>query len=742
MRLRPEQEQIVNYQGGRMGVAAVPGSGKTFTLSTLAASLVARGGLQDDQEVLIVTLVNSAVDNFSEQINRFIKEEGLIPGMGYRVRTLHGLAHDIVRERPGLVGLPERFDILDERESTSLLTSITTGWIAEHPDFQTSFTNSEYDLHRLRKEWEDLANDLANALIRQAKDLQLSPSDFRLRLQATGANTPLLEFGCDVYARYQQLANMRAAVDFDDLMHLALKALESDPDFLERIRHRWPYILEDEAQDSSRLQESILRLLSGGHDNWVRMGDSNQAIYETFTTASPEYLRSFLRERGVTAKSLSVSGRSTRSVIWLANRLADWSRSDHPVEALRSSLTLPLIYPTASDDPKPNPKDNPDGIRIMAYKYLPDDEIQAVTRSVAKWLPDNQDKTVAILVPRKARGYKVVEALKMLGVPYLELLNSTVSTRQTADVLAAILRALNEPTSGGKLADAYRRITQLDEEQKDKEDTFKEVTALLRRIRHMEDFFNPMPGHDWMKEIEGEDISQFVLSELAAFRDRMIRWQQACLLPIDQLMITIGQDLFTKPADLALVHKLALMLEQSSRNHPDVNLPEYAEQLYTIATNQRKFLGFTDEDTGFDPEKHKGKVIIATVHKAKGLEWDRVYLISVSTYDYPSAVAGDTFIGEKWFIRGRLNLQAEALSQLNALAKGDAVGLWMEEGFATEEARLSYASERLRLLYVGITRAKEDLIITWNSGQRGESNMALPLNILLKEWEKHHAAQA
>ncbi len=742
MKLRPEQESIITYQGGRMGVAAVPGSGKTFTLSKLAATLVARGGLHDDQEVLIVTLVNSAVDNFSEQINRFIKEEGLIPGMGYRVRTLHGLAHDIVRERPGLVGLPERFDILDERESTNILTSITTGWINEHPDFQSSFTNPDYDLRRLRKEWEELANDLANALIRQAKDLQLSPSEFRSRLQSAGTQAPLLEFGCDIYARYQQLANLRAAVDFDDLMHLALKALESDPDFLERIRHRWPYILEDEAQDSSRLQESILRLLSGDHNNWVRMGDSNQAIYETFTTASPEFLRSFLRERGVSAKSLSVSGRSTRSIIWLANRLADWSRSDHPVETLRSSLTLPLIYPTGLDDPKPNPKDNPDGIRIMAFKYLPDDEIQAVSRSVAKWLPDNPDKTVAILVPRKARGYKVVEALKLLGVPYLELLNSTVSTRQTADVLAAILRSLNEPSSGGKLADAYRRITQLDEVNKEKDDIFKEVTTLLRRIHRMEDYFNPIPGRDWMQENDSEELRPEVQNELAAFKERMTRWQQACLLPIDQLMITIGQDLFTSPADLALVHKLALMLEQLTRNHPGMNLPEFAEQLYTIATNQRKYLGFTDEDTGFDPEKHKGKVIIATVHKAKGLEWDRVYLISVSTYDYPSAVAGDTFIGEKWFLRSRLNLQAEALAQLNAMAKGDAVGLWMEEGFATEEARLSYASERLRLLYVGITRAKEDLIITWNSGQRGESNMALPLGVLLSEWEKHHAAQA
>ncbi|NIP85784.1 MAG: UvrD-helicase domain-containing protein, partial [Planctomycetales bacterium] len=56
----------------------------------------------------------------------------------------------------------------------------------------------------------------------------------------------------------------------------------------------WPYILEDEAQDSSRLQEEILRKLAGKGGNWVRVGDPNQAIFETFTTADPKYLRDFM----------------------------------------------------------------------------------------------------------------------------------------------------------------------------------------------------------------------------------------------------------------------------------------------------------------------------------------------------------------------------------------------------------------------------------------------------------------
>jgi len=104
--LRPHQQQILQYTHGKMGVSAVPGSGKTWTLSLLAAEIIQRGSMDDEQEVLIVTLVNSAVDNFYQRVSDFVKERGLLPNLGYRVRTLHGLAHDIVRERPALVGGP------------------------------------------------------------------------------------------------------------------------------------------------------------------------------------------------------------------------------------------------------------------------------------------------------------------------------------------------------------------------------------------------------------------------------------------------------------------------------------------------------------------------------------------------------------------------------------------------------------------------------------------------------------
>ncbi len=144
------------------------------------------------------------------------------------------------------------------------------------------------------------------------------------------------------------------------------------------------------------------------------------------------------------------------------------------------------------------------------------------------------------------------------------------------------------------------------------------------------------------------------------------------LLPIDQIMLTLAQDLFTEPADLAIAHKLAAVLRRASQTHPDWRLPELTEELAVIARNERRFLGFSEDDTGFDPDKHQGKVVVATMHKAKGLEWDRVYLMSVNNYDFPS---GDGLrpvtSSEKWFVRDNLNLEAEALAQLEAAVSSD-----------------------------------------------------------------------
>ncbi len=797
--LRPSQQKILRYTGGRLGIAAVPGAGKTHILSALAAKIIREGWLAEDQEVLIVTLVNSAVDNFEARIKHFF-DNPLQAIYKYRVRTLHGLAHDIVREKPARVGLEERFSIIDEREADFIRRESVNACLANHSldDYlDPTLDDSKRDWVK-RQQLPEVLDSLAFAFIRSAKDRLLTPESLRAKLDASPAPLPLAELGWRIYADYQRALAYRGAVDFDDLIRLALTLLESDEEYLERLRYRYPFILEDEAQDSSLTQERILSLLSSGSEppsslrdippnfreigrsrrgvgNWVRVGDPNQAIFETFTTASPELLRVFIQNNP--HEDMPESGRSQPSIIALANHLIDWVMTSHPVPEARTALSPPHIVPVPEDDPQQNPPDDPAAIRFISKKFTPEEELEAVVKSVKSYLdsiadlPDAEKPTIAILVPRNTRGVEVVNELRKRGIEPIELISSTSETRAAAESLSHLLSYLADPRSARKLSKAYevfRRDWRFEAGKEERigewEDSvvrrewIGQVATLIRKMVDVENFIAPQNANDWLASL-GESEAEQVIHELSAFRIVVRRWQAAVTLPIDQLILTLAQDVFSKASDLALAHKLALVLRQAADDHPDWRLPELTAELAVIAKNERRFIGFSSDDSGFDPERHRGRVVVTTMHKAKGWEWDRVYLMSVNNYDFPSNMPNDRFISEKWFIRGGLNLQAEALAQLTALGSryGDdgRVGRspyrdpsptrppndeydWYEEGAATMRSRLDYVKERLRLFYVGITRAKRDLIVTWNTGRHGDATPSLPMSELMGWWEERH----
>jgi len=600
-KLRPSQERILQYQNGKMGVSAVPGSGKTWTLSYLAAKLIRAGAVNPNQEVLVVTLVNAAVENFATRISAQLKAENLIPGYGYRVRTLHGLANDIVRERPDLAGLSSDYQIIDETEADRIRRAVVRDWLGAHPDFFEPFLDyQDYEKEKVydnRYNLPRMVESIATAFIRLAKDRQLTPAALRQRLLSTPISLPLVEMGTQIYQEYQQALVYRGSVDFDDLIRLALHCLESDPALVTLLRDRWPFILEDDAQDSSLLQQQILFMLAGEGGNWVRVGDPNQAIYETFTTASPQYLLDFLKETDVEERTLPESGRSTMSIIQLANELITWTQHEHPNREARPALKSPLIEPTPLEDPQPNPPDCPKCVRFVERGLSPDEEINFVVTEVEKFLADHPDKTAAILTPRNNRAFRFADELKRREIPYMDsLLQSTSATRLSTGAIANILQYLGDPKSSRKLASAYQVWRRAEREDKERWPFFMEIARLIRQCDRVEDFLWPAPLHDWLEDVLGEDPDSGVREELSAFRKVVRRWHRAILLPIDQLILTIAQDLFLDPVELALAHKLSSLLRQFSNDHPDWRLPEFTEELANIARNQRRYLGFSRED--------------------------------------------------------------------------------------------------------------------------------------------------
>lgn len=727
-KFRPSQYDIINYTRGLMGVAAVPGSGKTFTLSHLAAQLVQRlttRNFKDEREVLIVTFTNSAVNSFKSRIAHILQHErGLLPYTGYRVRTLHGLAHDIVRERPTLVGLAEDFRIVDERVSNDIQRDAVQAQLPRWSDQLELLVDDSLEDKQLKqvmhRYFPETLENIARQFISRAKSLRLSPDDLQRLLTGTADDFALSRFATAVYFDYQRSLSYRGAVDFDDLVRLAIQALASDEKYLQRLQKKWPYILEDEAQDSSSLQEEMLSLLSG-EKNWVRVGDPNQAINTTFTTADPQFLRNFLERDDTKSQPLDVSGRSAAKIINLANELVKWTVRAHPLPELRDAFFYQEIQPTLPGDAQQNPRDDEANIYIHPpdKPLAPDEELQMVVSNLSAWLASNPGQTVAILVPENSRGYQMAETLRLHGINYEELLRSSTETRQTARLLHLILDYLADPRHSRKLADVYHAIwllslspvyDPLDEEH---QAIAAQISDSISKTTHLERLVALEEREALSELIAGSDYAAIWYDDLWAFLQMVKRWLDATLLPIDQLVLTISGDLMQSATDIALSYKIAAVLKGIARDNPGFRLPQFVEELRRISENERKFIGFDDSEQGYEPRPEV--VTISTMHAAKGLEWDRVYLMSVNNYSFPSGGAADTYIGEKWFAKNGINMDAEAMAQLQAAVDRttDAYVL----GEATEESRIAYSAERLRLLYVGITRAKRQLIITWNTGR-------------------------
>ena len=284
---------------------------------------------------------------------------------------------------------------------------------------------------------------------------------------------------------------------------------------------------------------------------------------------------------------------------------------------------------------------------------------------------------------------------------------------------------LAHPASHKTLATVYRvwfyRVLKEEENEEGQERLARHI-AFLQQCEKSENFVWPLPDQDWIasfgQEKGGEPISKEMRFCFEQFREQLQRWHQLVLLPIGELLTALAQDIFDEPEKLAMTQLFGEILYDRAQYHLGTEnrvatLNELQQELVVIAKDQRRLRSIEADKTGFDPEAHKGEIVVATMHGAKGLEWDRVYLLSLNDYDFPSGSETDRFRSERWYIRNSLSLEAEVLGQIDAFISNAVY----EEGAATQEARYDYARERLRLLYVGITRARKELMVTSNIGR-------------------------
>ena len=723
--LRPAQQSILTYTHGPMAISAVPGSGKTFTLSTLAAELIATRLEAFDSAILMVTYQRSAVDNLKQQVGQRLRDRGL-PNAGHEVRTLHSLGYEIVRQQPALAGVSDDFEVADERRTTQMLETATRLWIEEDP-LRWQVLISRFDATTAQRRSREIAQDVARGVIRLAKNLRLQPTDIRDRLFELEPDETeqffLLEMALGVFEYYEIQLHTAGVLDYEDLVSRATTVLSQHQDLTDRHRRRWPYVLEDEAQDSTPLQEEMLALITGPEGNWVRVGDPNQAIMSTFTASDPDFFRQFLAKPEVERRELPNSGRSSRRIIELANYLVKWTCERHPVrEVRRRAFRLQRIEPTPPGDPQPNPDNQTSRIVVHRYPDL-EAELSDVAQRAARYANDHPDDTVAILVPTNTLGYQVSDYLKDLHVSYVELLRATGTSRGIARTLASLIRYLGEPLVRRHLVAVYEAL--IDYAGIRPQGTSQaRVAALLNSIQRPEQLIYPGPENtitSALPPIPG-GLTNRELETLERMRVVITEGLKAVTLPIDELTMTLAQQRFDKPNELAVAHRIAVHMRRLHDANPEWRLPRLADELYAVAEGELSLPGLDEHELGFEPAP--GDITLTTLHRSKGLEWDLVYVVSITPFDFPDS-PDDVILG---YHEGLGNPVEEANAQLRGLM--GQVGKDTSHS-ASDSAKLELISERLRLLYVAITRARRYLFLSWNrEGRAGRRGRAIALEEL------------
>ncbi|WP_034334131.1 UvrD-helicase domain-containing protein [Conchiformibius kuhniae] len=243
--LNPQQLEAVHYLGGPLFVLAGAGSGKTRVISEKIAYMITRAGYAP-HSIAAITFTNKAATEMRERVSALLKGK---QSKGLSVSTFHAFGMRLLREEARHAGYKRDFSILDASDSGSIIAELSDGGGRE------SLFRTQQQISR----WK-------NALIDPEQASASAQDGWQVQT-------------AQIYADYQAVLQQYQAVDFDDLIRLPVCLLQQSSELRVKWQQRLRYLLVDECQDTNTCQYLLMRLLSGAEGMFTVVGDDDQSIY-------------------------------------------------------------------------------------------------------------------------------------------------------------------------------------------------------------------------------------------------------------------------------------------------------------------------------------------------------------------------------------------------------------------------------------------------------------------------------
>jgi DNA helicase-2/ATP-dependent DNA helicase PcrA len=621
--LNERQLEAVTLQNRSALILAGAGSGKTGVLTRRIAYLIQKGIPETD--ILAVTFTNKAAGEMRRRIRRLVPD---IDPKQMWVGTFHGTCYRMITANPEAAGARPGVVIIDEEDKKSIIRRVM------------GELNIPVAGSKLAKEMgvEGLSVSKVCGMISGWKERGLSAKS--MKPDSTGEIDRIFEM-------YEEVLIKENLLDFADLMNKAVFMLENSPEVRKMYQEKFQHILVDEFQDTSDQQFKWLSLLRSPRAHVMAVGDDDQSIYG-FRNARPENMQDFLNEiPNCGLIKLEKNYRSTQQVLNLANAIINKN-----TERMGKELW----------------SDKSDGALPMVKRYRSDmDEADAIVQDIQQRIANGQrPNSIAVIYRTNAQSRLLESRMVRRNVPHRVYGGFRFFERQEIKQAIAYMQFLHNPDNETALLRIINVPT-----RKLGEKTVEELRA--RAAQHGRSLFSQMLAE---ASDEKKPVKDFVdlFMKLDALRDSssLVNFVKA---------VTHETGLYGMYENLP-DPKEAEERTENLRDLANAAL-EFQNEHSTVGADDllQDFLAGATLETSTTPEADgaqkapRNSVSLMTVHTAKGLEFDTVYLAGLEDGLFPHAAA----VGRE---------ESE-----------------MRENPELEEER--------RLLYVAVTRAKSDLIVSY-----------------------------
>jgi len=618
--LNPAQQEAVRQTDGPLLILAGAGSGKTRVIAHRIAYLVSEKIAYPDQ-IMAVTFTNKAAQEMRERVERLLETDC----RAMWVSTFHALCARLLRREAHNIGLSRDFTIYDSADQQAVIKQLLKDYHLDAESYQPRMVLGR---------------------ISHAKNRMEGPDTF-----ANTWNPKDREIG-KLFEGYIKALKNASALDFDDLLLATVELFDQNPAVRERYAHKFHYVMVDEYQDTNRPQYLLVKQIAGKHRNLAVVGDPDQSIYK-WRGADLRNIMDFETDfSDAQIVRLEQNYRSTEVILDAASAVIA-NNKNRKKKALWTDLK--------------------GGAKIRLFRASDElEEAEYITRIVRKALEDDYKAVTAVLYRTNAQSRAVEDSLRAAGISYVVLGGvGFYERREIKDALSylklilnphddiALRRVINVPARGiGKgVMDALEAV---DVSQVD-----MNLPPLLAGLSGA-----VAQNSLWTKlvaAVDGRMLSSRQVASLAAFRD----------------LITTLADVARRESVSTLLGKV---LDQSGylrdlREDKTEEAEGRIENLMELVSAANEYEsreaepslgGFVDRlsllsDVDKEQGKQDPKVMMMTLHSAKGLEFPTVILAGLEEGLFPHSRSRD------------------------------------------DEAELE---EERRLCYVGITRARKQLVLT------------------------------